>query len=810
MPDAGARWNQRYGVRVLAVAFSLLGVLLFVPIFRYSLDTPFALIDDYSDWKYSVIFTSPSLFREWLDYNFLDTESLRYRPFWEFYNAISWSIFGTNAWLHHLSRWGFHFAMVALFSTSLLCFVRWEKEHGTDKTWMIPLIPLTFLVSILLFFPNIPASRLSPQEVYTSFFLGLCTLAVALTLSNIRNRRWIHSPGWRYGLFILGYAGVLSSKEPNVGAGLWLLLAYTVWAIVGTGRRRKLMGGIPLTLIFGFTIYRLVGSAGTYENTLGSSFERAERSLVSLFQTETSILITVVFSLLFLIAIASTIVSVIRRHYSKESLFILFLVGQILSLFLSISLFSPIYALRYWFPVLPVFTMVMAFAVNYLVFQSRKVSWVLSITVGSTLLIFCAFFIAINYYNFSLQITSQHRARNIESSTINAVARLLDNGEYVYSLFIGNNEYDYSQLNYFDQYLPFFGGEHTDISWVGWPSVATFSPLIQTISLPPPREFASHSFLVDYYGPEVERGRLDFLDVHATRWGMDEYRIFSFARDVAQFLQGGTLHTSIDAGAPVANYHSTIYRVPFGHHNDRIIDVLRAEYEQALSSDPAAQSFFDIHSSGDRLVYVREHCTPEDVDGTFVLHLTPVNTHDLPDDRKTAGFHNLDFHFQARGARFDERCVASVSLPDYAIASIEAGQYTEEGTVWSVEFIPGLVDSVREAWMLSASETPLAQSTFDLYLVNGSLIYVREQCAPTDTQALFFLHLTPVDAEELPEGRQPYGFDNLDFRFTVRGTSFDGRCVAAMPLPDYPIAGIRTGQYGDAGELWSVEFAPQR
>ena len=198
------------------------------------------------------------------------------------------------------------------------------------------------------------------------------------------------------------------------------------------------------------------------------------------------------------------------------------------------------------------------------------------------------------------------------------------------------------------------------------------------------------------------------------------------------------------------------------------------------------------------------------MDGTFVLHLTPVNTHDLPDDRKAAGFHNLDFHFQARGARFDERCVASVSLPDYAVASIEAGQYTEEGTVWSVEFIPGLVDSLREAWMLAASETPLAQSTFDLYLVNGSLIYVREQCAPTDTQALFFLHLTPVDAEELPERRQPYGFDNLDFRFTVRGTSFDGRCVAAMLLPDYPIASIRTGQYGDEGDIWSVEFEPER
>ena len=31
--------------------------------------------------------------------------------------------------------------------------------------------------------------------------------------------------------------------------------------------------------------------------------------------------------------------------------------------------------------------------------------------------------------------------------------------------------------------------------------------------------------------------------------------------------------------------------------------------------------------------------------------------------------------------------------------------------------------------------------------------------------------------------------------------------MAAIGLPDYPIASIRTGQYDGTGEIWSVEFA---
>ncbi len=50
--------------------------------------------------------------------------------------------------------------------------------------------------------------------------------------------------------------------------------------------------------------------------------------------------------------------------------------------------------------------------------------------------------------------------------------------------------------------------------------------------------------------------------------------------------------------------------------------------------------------------------------------------------------------------------------------------------------------------------------------------------------------------------------DNRDFAFAGRGAYFDGKCMATVALPDYPIAVIRTGQFV-SGEppAWSVELA---
>ena len=77
-----------------------------------------------------------------------------------------------------------------------------------------------------------------------------------------------------------------------------------------------------------------------------------------------------------------------------------------------------------------------------------------------------------------------------------------------------------------------------------------------------------------------------------------------------------------------------------------------------------------------------------------------------------------------------------------------------------------------------------------------------------DVEAMFFLHLYPVERKDLPEVRRQYDFDELDFDFD--GVMYDGKCFATVPLPEYAIAEIRTGQFvpTDNGldQLWEAAF----
>ena len=95
---------------------------------------------------------------------------------------------------------------------------------------------------------------------------------------------------------------------------------------------------------------------------------------------------------------------------------------------------------------------------------------------------------------------------------------------------------------------------------------------------------------------------------------------------------------------------------------------------------------------------------------------------------------------------------------------------------------------------------PVIRSDWDVYLVENSLIYAKAQCSLEDAEPMFFLHLDPGDLNDLPGHRKQHGFDNLDFRLPI------GKCFAELPLPEYAISEIRTGQYvpvdGGYNYLW--------
>ncbi len=234
----------------------------------------------------------------------------------------------------------------------------------------------------------------------------------------------------------------------------------------------------------------------------------------------------------------------------------------------------------------------------------------------------------------------------------------------------------------------------------------------------------------------------------------------------------------------------------------------RAAYQAAASGEPVGRGAFDVHLSDGALVYVKEPCEQSDTDARFFLHIAPERVSDLPEERRESGFDNLDFEFFLNGALFDGRCAARAPLPDYPVASIRTGQSADgSGESWRAEFALN-AEPYRAAYEDAASGEPVGRGAFDVHLSDGALVYVKEPCEQSDTDAKFFLHIAPERVSDLPEERRESGFDNLDFEFFLNGALFDGRCAARASLPDYPVASIRTGQSAEgSGESWRAEFA---
>lgn len=100
---------------------------------------------------------------------------------------------------------------------------------------------------------------------------------------------------------------------------------------------------------------------------------------------------------------------------------------------------------------------------------------------------------------------------------------------------------------------------------------------------------------------------------------------------------------------------------------------------------------------------------------------------------------------------------------------------------------------------------PAARSVFDIFLEGNALIYVKNPCRKDDIAPRFFLHVAPIDKRNLADDRT-LRFNNLDFNFEEFQLPHQQGCVASVPLPDYGIEQIRTGQFSRTGEIWSAEI----
>ena len=305
--------------------------------------------------------------------------------------------------------------------------------------------------------------------------------------------------------------------------------------------------------------------------------------------------------------------------------------------------------------------------------------------------------------------------------------------------------------------------------------------------LPPPRRepgFANRVFSFAEIGGRLARGQC------AAQTPLPDYPIAALR--TGQFVPGEGDLWSVELIVPAAP------------------DRLRAAYAALSAIQPVARDYFDLYFQDNRLIYLRETCAAADTAAEFFLYIVPQEITDLPEDRRAAGFIHSAFAFAQHGGPFDGKCLAVIFLPDYPIKEMRTGQHTPgQGDLWSARLIAAPdFDQLRETYAAVSAARSAVRDYFDLYLMDNRLVYVRETCAAADTAAGFFLHIVPEDMADLPEERRAAGFVHGGFEFVRQGGHFDGKCLAAVALPDYPIKEMRTGQHIlGQGDLWSAVIA---
>ena len=134
------------------------------------------------------------------------------------------------------------------------------------------------------------------------------------------------------------------------------------------------------------------------------------------------------------------------------------------------------------------------------------------------------------------------------------------------------------------------------------------------------------------------------------------------------------------AGVAILAAALYFYSLPFQSPLDRAEEI----------GSPVIRSNFDVYLDGNKLIYVKEQCSLEDVRTRFFLHVIPVDVADLSDDRREYGFDYLDFDYHEFSTVWQgEACGAVRQLPDYEFTRVITGQFTSLGRIWTGEFHVG-------------------------------------------------------------------------------------------------------------------------
>ncbi len=224
-------------------------------------------------------------------------------------------------------------------------------------------------------------------------------------------------------------------------------------------------------------------------------------------------------------------------------------------------------------------------------------------------------------------------------------------------------------------------------------SIASAQPLIQSNFNVYLHNNALH-YIADPCGP-TEADAAFFLHIlPANENDLPAHRkLYGFDTRALNFLTNGvTFDKKCVITAPLPQYETA--RIETGqlngssgnptHDSSALIDLYRLAHQAIISRQPIISSNFNVYLNQSALTYIKDQCAPEDTAEKFFLHIYPQDKNILSGYRARYGYENHDFTFQEQsGLLFDGKCMVDILLPQYNIARITTGQFSNnEGRVW--------------------------------------------------------------------------------------------------------------------------------